>query len=98
RALGELLHLVRDDREAAAAFAGPRRLDRRVQSQNVRLLRDLLDELDDVADLLRALAEALDALRRILNRLANGVHAVDRPAHGLAALVRDVDRMPGDVG
>src|SRR5690606_27516804 len=98
RALSELLHLVRDAREAAAAFAGARGLDRRVQREDIRLLGDLLDELDDIADLLRALAEALDTLRRILNRLADRVHAVDRPAHRLAALVRDVDRVPGDVG
>src|SRR5690606_13378340 len=87
RALGELLHLVRDDREAAAAFARPRRLDRRVQREDVRLLGDFLDQLDDVADLLGAFAEALDTLRRVLNGLPYRVHPVDRAAHGLAALV-----------
>src|SRR5690606_459341 len=96
-ALGELLHLVRDDGEAAAAFARPRRLDRRVQRENIRLLRDLLDELDDITDLLRALAEALDALRGVLNRLADGIHSVDRSTHRLAALVRDVDRVARNV-
>src|SRR5690606_5061415 len=61
-------------------------------------LGDLLDELDDVADLLRAFAEALDALRRVLNRLANRVHARDRAPYGLAALVRDLDGVTRDVG
>jgi hypothetical protein len=98
RALRELLHLVGDDREPAASLARTRRLDGRVQSENVGLLRDLLDQLDDVADFLRAFAEALDALGGVLNGLAYRVHAVDRAAHGFAALVRDVDGMTSDVG
>ena len=95
---GQLLDLVGDDGEPAAGLSGPRRLDRRVERQDVRLLGDLLDELDDVADLLRALAEALDALARVLNRFADRVHAGDRAPYGLAALVRDLDRVACDVG
>src|SRR5262249_55729036 len=98
RALGELLDLVRDDREAAARLPRGRSFDRRVEREGVRLLGDLLDELDDVADLLRALAEALDALRGVLDRLADRVHARDRAPHGLAALVRDLDRVARHVG
>src|SRR6267378_2197310 len=38
--LGQLVDLVRDDGEAAAVHAGPRRLDRSVERQQVRLVRD----------------------------------------------------------
>ena len=58
RPLGELAHLVGDDREAAARLAGAGRLDRGVQREQVGLVGDLLDDLEDLADLLRALAEA----------------------------------------
>ena len=54
----ERLHLRGDDREAAAGFAGARRLDRGVEREQVGLSRDVADELDHVADLLRRLGEA----------------------------------------
>ena len=56
RALGELAHLVGHHREAAPRLAGPGGLDGGVQGQEVRLVGDLLDHLQDLADLLRALA------------------------------------------
>ena len=49
-ALGQLAHLVRHHREAAARLARARRLDGRVQGQQVRLVGDLLDDLQDLAD------------------------------------------------
>jgi hypothetical protein len=52
--LGQLLDLVGDHGEALAYLAGPRRLDRGVQRQEVGLLGDAGDELDDVADQLIA--------------------------------------------
>ena len=57
RLLRQLLDLVGHDGEALAGLAGPRRLDRGVQRQQVRLLRDARDDLDDVADLGRGLAQ-----------------------------------------
>src|SRR2546422_11275698 len=79
---GELAHLVGDDGETAAVFARARRLDRRVQREQVRLLRHAGDGDDDLADLLRLLPEGedgfgggldlgedlLDLLRRELGR------------------------------
>src|SRR5207302_5051434 len=49
--LGQLLHLVGDDGKALARLAGPGRLNRRVQGQQIGLLGDGGDDLDDVADL-----------------------------------------------
>ena len=49
--LGQLAHLVGDDREAAAALAGARGLDGRVQRQQVRLLGDRGDRADEAGDL-----------------------------------------------
>ncbi len=54
------LHLGRHDGESLAAVAGPRRLDGRVQRQEVGLRRNAVDELDDVADPLRHGGKALD--------------------------------------
>ena len=48
--LGERLDLLGDDGEAGAGFAGPCRLDRRIQRQQIGLLRDRGDQLDDAAD------------------------------------------------
>ena len=97
RTLREALHLIRHNRETASRLSGHRGLNRGVQRQNIRLLGDIVDEFDDIADFLRAFAEPLDALARLLNGFANGVHAVDGAPHRIAALVSDVDRMPGDV-
>ena len=59
-ALGELAHLVGDHREAAAVLAGAGRLDGGVEGQQVRLLRHLGDDVDDLGDLLRLLPEGED--------------------------------------
>ena len=75
RALGEALDFLRHDREAASGLARRRRLDRGVQREDVRLLGDVRDQLDDLADLERGLAEALDPLRRVLDLRADLVHA-----------------------
>ena len=53
RALGQVAHLLGHHREALAGVAGPGRLDRGVQGQQVGLEGDLVDHADDVADLLR---------------------------------------------
>ena len=80
-AFREPLHLLRDHREAAPRLAGRRRLDGGVQREHVRLLRDVRDQLHDLADLLRGFAQALDPLRRLLDLLADVVHARDRVLH-----------------
>jgi hypothetical protein len=56
RALGELAHLTGDDGKSPAGVAGPRRLDRRVEREQVGLLGDSVDQLEYLTDLLAALA------------------------------------------
>ena len=56
-AVGQLADLVGDDAEALAHLAGARRLDRRVDGEDVRLFGQLVDDLEDAADLLRLLPE-----------------------------------------
>ena len=74
-------------------LAGRRRLDRRVQREHVRLLGDVGDQLDDLADLERGFAEALDPLRRVLDLRADLVHARDLVLHRLPALLRGGQRL-----
>ena len=75
-ALGKLADLARDDREAPAGVAGPRRLDRRVERKQVRLLGDVVDQLEHLADLLAALAERQRALGDRLHLLLHVAHRV----------------------
>jgi hypothetical protein len=51
RALRQRPHLGRDHREAASGIAGTRRLDTRVQREQIGLEGDLVDDADDLADL-----------------------------------------------
>ena len=60
--LGQFLHLAGHHREALPRLAGPGRLDRRVQGQQVGLLGDRGDRLDDVADLPAGVGEPADHL------------------------------------
>ena len=72
RLLRQLPNFHRHDREAFAVLTRPRRLDTRVQRQQLGLTGDLVHRGDDFADLLGALGQrqnvlgdALDPLRRI---------------------------------
>src|SRR5690606_29811761 len=49
-AAGQVAHLVGHHREAAAGFPGPRRLDGRVEGQQVGLLGDAVDDFQHRAD------------------------------------------------
>ena len=62
-ALGQLAHLGGHHREALAVLAGARRLDRRVQRQQVGLVGDVVDDADLLGDLLHR-------RDRLLHRLA----------------------------
>src|SRR5262249_48491209 len=75
RALGELADLLGYDREAQPSLAGAGGLDRRVERQEVRLRRDVLDGVDDLGDLQRAVSKALHLLRDSLNLAADALHA-----------------------
>ena len=90
RLLGELAHLVGDEREPAAVLARARRLDRGVEREQVGLRGDPGDRLDDAADLVGLRVEPADDLADGLRRGAHGLHrlagldggpgAVGRPA------------------
>ncbi|MNX97712.1 hypothetical protein D3C86_1300880 [compost metagenome] len=75
-------------------LAGTGGLDGGVEGQEVGLLGDVVDHLDDVADLGRALAEALDDPHHLVHDLVDPLHALDGLGDGLAAVVRDA-RGPG---
>src|SRR3990172_9039195 len=55
-----------------------RGLDGGIQCEEVGLVGDLLDHLEDAADLLRALPEAGDDAGGVLHVLGDGLHAFDR--------------------
>src|ERR1700730_15713036 len=59
---GQRLHLRGNYREAAACFAGARRLNGHVERQQIRLPGDVVDQVDDVADLLGGLRQCADIL------------------------------------
>jgi hypothetical protein len=52
--LGQRLHFGGNHREAATGFAGTRRFDGGVERQQIGLARDVVDQLDHIADACRA--------------------------------------------
>ena len=84
--LGELAHLVGDDREAAPVLAGAGRLDGGVEGQEVGLLGDPGDGVDDRADLLGLGAELADGLGGVAGGRAQAAHRLRRRRHGGRAL------------
>jgi hypothetical protein len=67
-------HLGGDDREAAPGVAGTRRFDAGVQSEEIGLKGDLVDDAVNLADLPR--------------RFFDLAHRRNRFAHNLAAAIR----------
>ena len=57
---GEALDLRRDHRKTLAGIAGPRRLDGRVQCQQVGLAGDIGDQADDLPNLFGAACQGAD--------------------------------------
>src|SRR5579871_6688093 len=91
-ALGQLAHLIGDHREALAMLARTRRLDGRIQRQQVGLLGDLVDGLDNRSDLLAFLAQLLHLLRGLLHLLLDALHARHCLLDRLTALLRHRSR------
>jgi hypothetical protein len=89
-ALGQFAHLVGDDGEAAAAFAGARRLDRCIERQQVGLLGDLVDDIDDFRNPRRVLIELVDGVRRLADLAGDRRNLLDRSADRVAAAQRCV--------
>ena len=90
-ALGELAHLGSHHREALAVFTGTRRLDGRVECQQVGLVGDVVDDADLLGDLLHGRDRLRDRLAAITGFLAGlGGHAVGDL--GVVAVLRDRSR------
>ena len=51
-----------DDSETTTRLTRHRGLDGRIQGEHIRLIRDVIDETDNVADLLGTLSKSFDAL------------------------------------
>ena len=86
-ALGEILDLVGDDREALALLARLRGDDGGVEREQVRLLGDVVDDVHDLADRLDARAEVRDDRDGLLRALLDAVDLADRLQDGLGALL-----------
>ena len=74
-------------------FARTRRLDGGVQREQVRLVCDLRDRVDDLADLLGILAERPDDLGGLLHRPLDLLHLRECLVHEARALLRRVRRL-----
>ena len=88
--LGELAHLLRNDGEAASRLACPRRLDGRVEREQIRLLGDTGNGHGDLADLRGAVRQLPDHLGRIRHRIGNLRHLYGSAIDGRLALSGDV--------
>ena len=77
-ALRQLANLVRDDGKALALFAGPSRLDGRVQGQEVGLFRYVVDRLHNGPDLIALGTQLGDARRGGIDGALDPGHPVGR--------------------
>src|SRR5262249_44241064 len=84
--LRQIAHFRSDDREAAAGFAGARRLHRGVERQQVGLPGDLVDHADDVGNLARRALDLAHGLDRLGDNLAAAAGDLARIGRGLVGL------------
>src|SRR3569832_893599 len=73
----ETAHLVGHHRKTAARLARARRLDGRVEREQIRLLGDGANGADDVEDLLRGVLELIHLLRSAVDLTHGRVHLAD---------------------
>ena len=76
-----------DHRKAAPVLAGARCLDGGVERQQVGVVRDLLDDADDLADALRVAAQLFRPGGGFAHRRPDALHGLDRGPDRLAALL-----------
>ncbi len=79
--LGQLAYFVGNHREAASLLAGTRRLDRRVQGQQVGLAGDLGNQVDNRSDFPRTFAQPLRASGRRIHRRRQLLQAAGQRRH-----------------
>jgi len=83
--LGEFADFVGNHGESKAMLTGASRFDGGVESEQVRLFGEVVDDFDDFADVIGAMAEDVDYFRGRLDRLVGAVEAVGGLLHGLNA-------------
>ena len=85
RALGKLAYLVGDDGEAASGLAGPCRLDRRIEGEQVGLIGDVLDDLNHLRNVGGAFAKLMHDASRFTDVFLNGRQFLDHAGNTLIA-------------
>src|SRR5262249_1151204 len=97
RFFGQLANLVGYYGKSQPVLTGARCFDGSVQGQQVRLLGQVIDHLDDLADVVRALPEHIYDLPRTMNRGVDAVQAIGSLLHGRNAVVDFFSRAVGNV-
>ena len=97
RALGQAAHFARDDREPLAVLARGRRLDRRVDGEQVDLAGDVLDQVEHFRDALRALAEQQRLAGDVRHAAADLLHRFERLADRVVSRMRRLRAVVGDL-
>ena len=91
RTLGKTLHLIGNNRKPSPGITCHRSLYGCIQSQYICLIGDIVDELDNIADLLGTLTQPFDSFGSILNRFTYGIHSGNRAPNRITPLVRHVN-------
>ena len=101
----EFAHFLGNHGKAEAMLAGARRFDRRVEREQVGLFGEVVDHLDDLADVVGAAAEHVDNFSRRLNGVAGAVESLGGFVHRghagagfFARAMGDIDEQLGGVG
>ena len=90
--LGQPAYFVGDDGEPLAVLAGPRRLDRGVERQEIRHVGELADRRNEAGDAAAHLAELLDLTRALADERLEGDEAFNRFANLRAVAAGDFAR------
>ena len=98
RAVGELADLVGDDGESRAVLARLRGDDRGVEREKVRAAGDLLDHVEDLADLTDAALQLVERLRGARRQLVGEIDSFQRACNRVAAGLRVFANLPRDLG
>ena len=105
RLLRQLADFIGHYGKAQAMLAGAGRFNGSIQGQQVRLLSQVINHLDDLANIVRALPKRGDDLCRRTNGRVDAAqavcglfHGVDAVVHFIARALRDIQQHLGRVG
>ena len=93
----QLADFVGHDGKAQTVFSGASRFDGGVQGEQVGLLREIVDDFDDFADIVGTLAKDVDDLSGGADGVVDLVQALGRLVHSGDAAVDFFARTVGDV-